>query len=199
MAEEKKEMSAAKKIELLLASRVGQPVTIKELVEYSGRTTGSVQSHLDSLRKRGEKIVRPARGQVMLLEVGDYISGRLPKGQGQAQDQQAAEPKGKKAKQGKGSGMVTTLFSGSLEPDEEYRRECEQAHKVYLQRLGEADELMARVTVSEFTERMMAGLDVIPETHAYERFASDELEGTLRAAAARMFMRKLCRGTMQVG
>lgn len=89
-------------------------------------------------------------------------------------------------------------FSGSLVPDDEYRREVDEAHKVYLQRLTEADELMARVTADKFVERSCAGLDVIPETHAYERFAADELEGTLRAAAARMFMRKLRGGLMRV-
>jgi len=91
-----------------------------------------------------------------------------------------------------------TTFSGRLEPDSEYRREVEEAYKQYLQRLKEADELMASVTAETFLERVQAGLDVIPGTHAYERFAGDELEGSLRAAAARMFMRKLRSGELRV-
>ncbi|MEM4406606.1 MAG: hypothetical protein QXS68_06125 [Candidatus Methanomethylicaceae archaeon] len=78
-----------------------------------------------------------------------------------------------------------------LSPDEEYRRDVNEAHKRYLERLQEADKLMSRVTVEEFTNALLSGEDPIPGTSAYQRLAGLELEYSLRLAAVRLAMRQM--------
>lgn len=81
-----------------------------------------------------------------------------------------------------------------LRPDEQYRREVDEAHKRYLERLQQADNLMSRVTVEEFTNALLSGEDPIPGTSAYERLAGQELECSLRLAAVRLAMRQMSAG-----
>jgi hypothetical protein len=90
--------------------------------------------------------------------------------------------------------MEREKVSRVLTLDDEYRREIDEALKLYLQRLGEADEFMARGTVEEFCSALLSGQDPIPATSAYERLAGQERDLTLRLAAVRLAMRQMRTG-----